>query len=90
MKNSPLTTTLLVVLAISAVLSLYFCWSYMKKSAELRALRFQVTQINARGAAINQVLNDVLEYSKKNHDIDKVLESLGMNLKAVTNNPSGK
>jgi hypothetical protein len=87
MKNSPLTTILLALLAISAVLSLVFCWNYIRKSRELRGLQFQVTQINQRSAAINQLMNDVLEYSKRspNHDIDRVLESFGL-----TNRPPAK
>jgi hypothetical protein len=87
MKNSPLTTILLVLLAISAVLSLVFCWNYIRKSRELRGLQFQVTQINQRSAAINSLMNDVIEYSKKspNRDIDRVLESFGL-----TNRPPAK
>jgi hypothetical protein len=87
MKNSPLTTILLALLAISAVLSLVFCWNYIRKSRELRGLQFQVTQINQRSAAINSLMNDVLEYSKRspNHDIDRVLESFGL-----TNRPPAK
>ena len=85
MKNSPLTTILLALLAISAVLSLVFCYTYIRKSRELRGLQFQVTQINQRSAAINQLMNEVLEYSKKspNHDIDRLLESFGL-----TNRPA--
>jgi len=87
MKNSPLTTILLVLLAISAVLSLVFCWNYIRKSRELRGLQFQVTQINQRSAAINSLMNDVVEYSKKSphRDIDHLLESFGL-----TNRPPAK
>jgi hypothetical protein len=87
MKNSPLTTILLVLLAISAVLSLIFCYRYIRKSRELRGLQFQVTQINQRNAGINQLMNDVLDYSKRtpNRDIDRVLESFGL-----TNRPPAK
>ena len=85
MKNSPLTTVLLALLAISAMLSFVFCWKYNARSRELRSLQFQVTQINGRTAAINQLMNDVVEYSKKNHEIDKILEPFGL-----TNRPAAK
>jgi len=85
MKNSPLITTLLAVLAISAVLSLWFCWTYIQKSRELRTLQIQAAQINQRTAVISQLMNDVVEYSKKNHDIDKLIEPFG-----VTNRPPAK
>jgi len=87
MKNSPLMTILLALLAISAVLSLVFCWNYIRRSRELRGLQFQVTQINQRNAGISQLMNDVLDYSKRtpNRDIDRVLESFGL-----TNRPPAK
>jgi hypothetical protein len=87
MKNSPLTTILLALLAISAVLSLVFCWNYIRKSRELRGLQYQVTQINQRSAAINSLMNEVIDYGRKNpnHDIERVLESFGF-----TNRPPAK
>jgi hypothetical protein len=87
MKNSPLMTILLALLAISAVLSLIFFWRFNSKFGELRGLQFQVGQINQRGALINQMMSDVVEYSKRttNHDIDRVLETFG-----VTNRPPAK
>jgi len=87
MKNSPLTTILLALLFISAVLSVGFFWKYIAKSRELRAYQVQVAQINQRSAAINQLINDMVEYSKRspNHDIEHVLESVG-----VTNKPPVK
>jgi hypothetical protein len=80
MKNSPLTTILLALLAISAVLSLYFCYTYIRKSGQMRELQFRVAEINQRNAGINQLMNDVIDYSKRtpNHDIDRVLESFGL------------
>src|SRR5882724_8891539 len=65
MKNSPLTTILLALLLISAVLSLFFFYKYISKSRELRAMQFQVAQINQRSAGINQLINEVFEYSRK-------------------------
>jgi hypothetical protein len=80
-----LTTILLVLLAISAALSVIFFLKYNSKLRELRGLQFQVTQINQRSAAINSLMNDVVEYSKKspNRDIDRLLESFGL-----TNRPA--
>jgi len=87
MKNSPLMMILLALLLISAVLSLVFFGLYIHRSRQFRALQFQVTQINQRSAAINQLMNDVVEYSKRspNRDIDHLLENFG-----VTNKPAAK
>lgn len=80
MKNSPLITILLALLAISALLSLYFCYTYVRKTGQIHALQYQVTDINRRTAGINQLMNEVIEYSKHtpNRDIDRVLESFGL------------
>jgi len=87
MKNSPLMTIFLALLAISAVLSLIFFWKYNSRLGELRGLQFQVNQINQKGVVINQMMNDVLEYSKRttNRDIDRLLETF-----EVTNRPPAK
>ena len=87
MKNSPLITILLAVLAISAVLSLYFCYTYVRKTGQIHGFQFQLTDINRRTAGINSLMNDVIEYSKHtpNHDIDHLLESFGL-----TNRPPAK
>lgn len=84
MKNSPLMTILLALLLISAALSLLFFGLYIHRSRQFRALQFQVSQINNRSAAINQLMNDVVEYSKRspNRDIEHLLENFG-----VTNKP---
>ena len=80
MKNSPLITILLALLAISALLSLYFCYTFVRKTGQIHELRFQVTMINQRTAGINTLMNDVIDYSKHtpNHDIDRLLESFGL------------
>jgi hypothetical protein len=93
MKNSPLTTVLLGVLGISALLSLVFCWSYMTNAREFRQLQTQATFINGRQAAMNALLNDALEYSKKNPQIDPILEAAGLKPRAgaaATNKPASK
>ena len=93
MKNSPLTTILLVLLAISALCSVWFCLSYISKSRELHALRSQTTRINGRGMAFNALLTDTMEYSKKNPAIDPLLETVGLKPKsgaAGTNKPPTK
>jgi len=64
-----------------------FFLKYNSKLRELRDLQFQVTLVNQRNAGINQLMNDVLEYSKHtpNRDIDRLLESFGL-----TNRPPAK
>ncbi len=92
MKNSPLTTVLLLLILASALASLFYCWSLINKSRELRNLQAEVNRINYRGAAIQALANDAYEYSKKNPAIEPILESAGFK-KAATNGtarPSSK
>ena len=78
MKNNPMTTVLLAVLTISALLSVGLCWRYVSNARELRMLQVQATMINNNRATINALANDVMEYSKKNPAIDPVLQSVGL------------
>jgi len=78
MKTSPLTTFLLVVLALSAVLSVFFCYKYVSSTRELRLLQGQMNFINSRTTAITALANEALEYSKHNPAIDPLLEASGI------------
>jgi hypothetical protein len=78
MKNSPLSTILLGVLTLSALASVVLCWLNISNTRELRGLQTQATLINNNRATINALVNDSLEYSKTHHEIDPVLESVGL------------
>lgn len=94
MKNSPLTTALLVVLTVSALLSLVFFWLFISKSRELRTLQVMVNSVNVSRAVAPALANDALEYSKKHPAVDSVLEATGVkppkNSSAPTNKPASK
>jgi len=78
MKNSPLTTILLGVLTLSALASVVLCWLNIANTRDLRMLQSQVTLINNNRAMINALVNDSMEYGKTHHEIDAVLESVGL------------
>jgi hypothetical protein len=94
MKNNPMTTVLLGVLTVSALLSVGLCWRYISNTRELRALQAQATMINNNRTLINALANDVAEYSKKNPAIDPILESVGLKpgkfAPATTSKPTAK
>jgi len=94
MKNSPLTMFLLGALAISALLSVFFCAMYIGNIREFRALQNQVSIINNRGAGIMSLANDALEYSKHDSSIDPILEwaqlKQAKSAAAATNKPAPK
>jgi hypothetical protein len=88
MKNSPLATVLLVLLACAALGALILCPMYVKASRELRGLQSGVAGIQARQQYMMSLANDALEYSKRNPQIDPILEAAGIKPKAggPTNN----
>lgn len=96
MKNSPLTTILLVLVTVSALVSLGSFWGWIRTSRELRDLQTNVNNINGRNAAMNALIPDLLEYSKHNPAIDPILQSVGIKPGAAaptgssTNKPPGK
>jgi hypothetical protein len=75
MKNSPLATILLAILAISAVSSVGLCWSYVSKARELRTLQAQAAWITSNRNLINALANDALEYGKTHPDLEPILVS---------------
>jgi hypothetical protein len=85
MKNEPLTGLLTGVLALSALVSVGFFYSYVKNTRELRNLQSQVFLINNRRAAVTALAGDVMEYSKQHPAIDPILEAA--NLKHRTTAP---
>ena len=73
-----MTTVLLGVLTVSALLSVGVCWLYISNTRELRSLQGQANLINNNRTVINALATDTVEYSKKNPAIDPVLESAGL------------
>lgn len=85
MKNNSLTKVLTGVLMISALLSLAFCYLYIKNTRDLRALQWEVANMNNNRMLIQALANDVLEYSKTNPAITPILNSVG-----ITNRPPAR
>ncbi len=77
MKNSPLVNVLLVMTAISALLSVFLCYRYISSSRQLRTLQQAVAAMNQNRAILNALAADAVEYSKSNSAINPLLESMG-------------
>jgi len=77
MKNNPLSAILIGALTLSALASVVLCWVYISNTRELRRLETQTAFINNNRAVINALLNDTIEYSKRNAAMVPVLESVG-------------
>ena len=87
MKNNPLTAILLGALTLSALASVVLCWVYIANTRELRSLETQTAFINNNRAVINGLLNDTIEYSKKNPAMVPILESIGWKVDKAAASP---
>ena len=93
MKNNALVV-LLVVAGLSAMLSVGLCWSYILRAGEYNRLRKMTAHVNQRVMVVQALVNDTMEYSKKNPAIDPLLESVGLkqpkSAATATNRPATK
>jgi len=93
MKNSPFNTIFLVAVLLSSLWSVLLCYTVIARTRELRELQGRANAFNYRQVGIQALLNDAMEYSKKNPAMDPLLESLGVKQRsssAVTNKPAAK
>ena len=88
--KSPITTFLLAILALSAVLSVVFCVLYVSSTRQLRLLQGQMNFINGRTTSITALANEALEYSKRNSAIDPILEATGLKASKTSPVPTNK
>lgn len=65
----------MVILAISALTSLYLCYVCVTNASELSQLQNQAAMVNNNRAIMSAVATEALEYSKTNPAIDPILEA---------------
>ncbi len=82
MNRNPATTALLVILVVSALCSVAFCGLYVRDAMRLRDLQRNTANIQMYRNSMLALINDTLEYSKKNPSIDPILEAAGFKPKA--------
>ena len=90
MKNSPLATILVALLACAAIGSLILCWMYIHTTREIRTIQGYVTNIQQNQRKMQFLANDLVEYSKRNPQIDPILEEVGWNITKVAFDTSGR
>jgi hypothetical protein len=95
MKKSPATTVLLTILVASSLLSLWFCYLYIKTARDLRDLQRNVSGPQAYRAAFGSLVKEVMDYSDKDPSINPVLEAAGFKAAKApflppTSKPAGK
>ena len=90
MKNNPMTTVLLGLLTLSALASVVLCLFFTSYTRQKNLLQSQATLIINKRTIINALVNDAMEYSKKNQAIDPILESVGLKPGKSTSSATSK
>lgn len=78
MNKNPFAAILVGLLFVSAALSTVFALTYAFSSRDLRRVQPQAMGINNHMNLVQALLNETLEYSKRNPAIDPVLFSLNL------------
>lgn len=81
MNRSPATTGLLVILVVSALCSVAFCGLYVRDAMRLRDLQRSTANVQMYRNSMLALINETLEYSKKNPSVDPILEAAGFKQK---------
>jgi hypothetical protein len=92
MNKSPAFTFLLVVLVISSLASVLFCGLYIRSAMRLRDVQRSAANAQAYANLFMSLVNDTMEYSKKDPSVDPILEAVGFKPRAaaITNKPPAK
>jgi hypothetical protein len=83
MKHNRFATALVVLLFVGGSFAAIFAVRYGFRTRELRTLQARMININNQLAIAQSLLNDTLEYSKRNPAIDPLLKSFNMKTNAV-------
>jgi hypothetical protein len=78
MKSSGLTTILNGALLVCLAGCMIFCFQYIMLAREVRRFNADMAGINARRTALQSLVAECVEYSKKNPAILPVLETVGI------------
>jgi hypothetical protein len=85
MKRNLLTALLMAALFVNAAGSAFLSYQYVRSVRLLQKVQYQRGLINREMSIFQALLNDTLEYSKKNPKIEPLLQTI---LKPKTTNAS--
>lgn len=92
MKSNPVTSLLMAVLFVNAVFTALMTFNYVRSMRALQTLQTQRAVMTRELNIFNALVNDTLEYSKRNPAVEPVLQSIGLksNQKSSSAQPIGK
>lgn len=84
-KTNLLGVLLTLTLALVALWTAWLFFTYVKSAKKLQPLQTEVVIINRNQTAIQGLLTEALEYSKRDPTIEPLLQSMGIRIR--TNSP---
>jgi len=92
MKSNPVTSLLLAVLFVNAAFTALMTFNYVRSMRALQTLQVQRAAMTRELNIFNSLVNDTLEYSKRNPAVEPVLQSIGLKpgRPAAPAQPTGK
>ena len=91
MKNDPITALLLAIMFGCGAAACVLTYQYVHSVSTIQVLQRQRIGINRELGAFQSMLNDALEYGKRNPAFEPTLQAIGVKLgHASTNNISIK
>jgi hypothetical protein len=95
MKNNLITTILTWVLAAGLLLSMFFSVKFFFQTKQFRTCQMEISRYQNTHNGLNVLLNDLVEYSRRDRGIEPILESVGVRVTrtapgATTNKPAAK
>jgi hypothetical protein len=91
MKSNALTNLLVGLVVLTVLATTALALYYVRSVQKLNGLQLQTSIINRNRALASSLVNDAVEYSKRNPAIDPILQSIGVKPRAASSSaPSVK
>lgn len=79
---------LATVLLVSVTITAGLCYWYLQCTRDMQQAQAEVARANMNRTAMQSLLNESIEYSRKNPAMVPVLQKLGMRSRLDTNQPA--
>jgi hypothetical protein len=77
LRNNAFTHLLVGLVVVVVMATSFLAFSYIRSVRKLNVLQLQTALISRNRTLANSLVNDVLEYSKRNPAVDPILQSIG-------------
>ncbi len=88
MKTNMLASFLIAILFVNVAITAYLAYDLVQTVRTQERLLMQRAQVQQEWALFQRLLNDTLEYSKRNPAVDPILQSLGLKTNAPAARPA--